>query len=403
MVGGFMYNFKQKKFNNIYEKSFSDFLICEYQNGLYHIEDEYCFDILINNFDKVGPNSKKVLICFSGAIGDRKNKIGPFFSGLGISKELNLPLISFSDPVVSGTDVNLGWYAGSLKSVNLQQKILIILNNLIDRYSAELVFFGGSGGGFASLFFATAIQKKTQCLVWNPQTILENYHQTAVDNYIKHGFETDKINKGEQIYLFKKRGICHDITELKENKSLELIYLQNESDFFHVNNHLKPYMGNKVWNEININTLQYKNQFIHYGNWGEGYAVPHKKIILKFLLGLVNNDIFSVLNNNFNDQIQEEDSEICLKEFKISPRIKSENGFLSVNIQIYNKLGCFQNNNLKYALYLKYKDSFVEKHMYQSSNSFEIDIQSFNKVDLIVTCFVRDLSGKSIMNNFRVR
>ena len=57
--------------------------------------------------------SNIILVCFSGAIGQRKGKTAPFFSGLGLAKELQSTIVSISDPTLTLDDeLGLSWYAG---------------------------------------------------------------------------------------------------------------------------------------------------------------------------------------------------------------------------------------------------------------------------------------------------
>lgn len=68
------------------------------KDGVYHfIDGDKTLDIRIFGTENA-PTQKEVLVCFNGAITNRKCTSGPFFSGAGIAKQLGVPIISISDP-----------------------------------------------------------------------------------------------------------------------------------------------------------------------------------------------------------------------------------------------------------------------------------------------------------------
>ena len=184
-----MYDYKQERFQKVFEKSYSDLLNTDLENGLYHISDEFYFDILIKNFDNNLLKNDKIIVCFSGAITDREGKVAPFFSGENIAASLRVPLIAFSDPQVSSSSLNLAWYMGGQDNLDYFQKVLRFLKFISDKYKKEFIFFGGSGGGYAALSYATALGVPASCLIWNPQIKIENYHEIFVDKYINIAFK----------------------------------------------------------------------------------------------------------------------------------------------------------------------------------------------------------------------
>ena len=117
---------------------------------------------------------KKILVIFSGAISKRENKSAPFFSGKNIAKTLDLPLIAISDPTLAlSKSLSLSWYAGNEYFKNISVVINNLLKNIQNKYDAELLLVGGSGGGFAVLDQLSLFRepsKKVKALIWNPQT-----------------------------------------------------------------------------------------------------------------------------------------------------------------------------------------------------------------------------------------
>lgn len=63
-----------------------------------------------------------------------------------------MPLIAIADPSLLLSDkLDLAWYAGNENLKNLPQMIASILDNITGKLDTKLIFFGGLGGGFATL------------------------------------------------------------------------------------------------------------------------------------------------------------------------------------------------------------------------------------------------------------
>lgn len=401
-----MYNFRQARFNNVFEKEYNSLLGEELKDGLYHITDEYFLDILIKNFDQNEIYKNKIIVCFSGAVTDRDTKSAPFFSGDGIASQLRVPLISFADPIVSASSLNLAWYAGSNKFPDLQYKILNFLNGIVEKYQAELIFLGGSGGGFASLYFATALQTKVKCLVWNPQIKIENYVDYFVDQYLDLAFNSKFTNRSEKNEYLTLQGICCDVSSLDKNSDLSLIYLQNINDLAHINDHLSYFKSNYFWNEIDSSTFISGDLLLHYGNWGEGHAMPYRHIIQNILEKLVKDVPLVECLNNMNEVVNRD--KFCVEgfslktEYKLFPTLDFECGKLITRLRVFDSMGEVISPNFSYACYLKCDDLVLEKIMYKSSNEFSFAIDPNLKGQLFISCYVRDLNGKPLMNNFKI-
>lgn len=146
-----------------------------YKDGNYSFFSPKNFSIILKNFDQI-EDSKKILVCFNAAVGDRKNKIGPFFSGLSIAEKLGVPIISISDYLVTNDpNLTLGWYAGDVENQDFQEKIANFLNKISEFFQKGLIIFGGSGGGFASLAIASKLKVDTHVLAINPQSSNINF------------------------------------------------------------------------------------------------------------------------------------------------------------------------------------------------------------------------------------
>ncbi|WP_347454575.1 hypothetical protein ABEF83_14880 [Acinetobacter thermotolerans] len=216
-------------------------------DGIHSIElSEIPLDILIKNSHAIS-KGEYIVVSFTAAM-LRKGNLAPFFSLSSISEELNLPLISFSDPTMSlSKQITLGWYGGNKYYKNLPILIAQICDEIIEKTGKKLLFVGGSGGGFASLNIQDLMKKfdKTMALVWNPQTDLIAYSKKAVSDYLKvaFGIQVDDSNLKSEIDS-KTKNI------LKHNPNLNRVILMDGYDVRHIRD-LKVYFNNILDAEMN--------------------------------------------------------------------------------------------------------------------------------------------------------
>jgi len=234
-----------------------------------------------------------ILIGLSGAVSGRNGKKAPFFSGLGIARSLGLPIIAVSDPTLAmDPDLPLSWYAGNEKFPDLPKQLARVLDGLARKHQARLVVFGGSGGGFAALLLATLLECRATVLVWNPQTAIADYVPEFVTQYIKVVFpmlremisrmDTEPKERQHEILrmALDATTITHDVRGIKLRPGVDLLYLQNQSDW-HVARHAKPYFdqGTPTCVDQAPSMGQNKQIGVFFGQWGEGHAAPPKQVL----------------------------------------------------------------------------------------------------------------------------
>lgn|GEM_PF-1700511 len=235
------------------------------------------------------------LVGFSGAVTDRETKTPPFFAGQGISKTLNLPLLSFSDPTLNRSkDIGLAFYAGNDRVPNLPEVLADIINKISAHIGRHALLFGGSGGGFAALSTLRHCNTSFKALVWNPQTIVTGYYRRFVMTYFKTAFPDLYRRSGaarlkdpwELAKLIRNEGCRPTIMPWKP--AGEVLYLQNGRDDFHLEKHLSPFLRTGDWTRLGRSCLTSSEQNVSVcvGNWGEGHAPPPRQMIIKCLLGL---------------------------------------------------------------------------------------------------------------------
>ncbi|QOL24414.1 hypothetical protein LP316_08530 [Thalassotalea sp. LPB0316] len=247
-------------------------------------------EFLYNNPNKLNTKDRKLLVCFNAAVGQRDVKCGPFFSGIGLSDELGLPILSIADPLVSQNEnIGLAWYAGGENSNGLQLQLTELLEQVYKQHGLELIIFGGSGGGFASLVQATRLTIPATIVVWNPQTSILNYLKEPVSDYVNTAFREFRAKAD---FSYKQTldwfGIQHEVFADQVKEQIKLVYLQNQSDN-HRNIHAIPFMKAECWTRIGSASFESSNQklLMCFGNWGRGHVAPSKPLLTALFNGIV--------------------------------------------------------------------------------------------------------------------
>lgn len=243
-------------------------------------------------------------IFFTGAVSARGEKKGPFFSGLGLSHSNKLPLIAIADPSLDeDSTLSLGWYTGGPND-NFEANLLLLLTVLYESLGRELLFVGGSGGGYAALNFASRSEVPSTVLVWNPQTDIYEYSERFVKEFLRSRFNFSFAALGAKDW----KTYCKIRTDIKIrtnvlipetlNKPRRIVYLQNEGDW-HRSKHLQPLWErvSSILLEVGQNKID-ENRVIFIQKFAEGHAPPSSKLIGSLLAQLMNSEQ-KVENLNF--------------------------------------------------------------------------------------------------------
>lgn len=197
------------------------------------------------------------IVVFHAALVGSKIKSLPLFSGLGITKDLPANLICVADPSLR-FGIELGWFAGN-SDQPLQRDLPNILRHLLSHYPSpqQLLFFGSSGGGFASLFYGHGFPSST-IVASNPQLRLTEYNESVVNAYIQAAWGINNLNTAP---------FFHDMNKLYSGGlSSNVLILQNAWDGHHRDRHLAPWIRSLP---RNLQTL-----YLLIGDWGRGHAPP---------------------------------------------------------------------------------------------------------------------------------
>ncbi len=204
------------------------------------------------------------VVFFQGAI-DPKWTL-PAFAGMGVSSEIAVNRIFISDPSLVLTDrLNLGWFVGNSR-MNIQKNLLEIISHISETWGNQrLVFYGASGGGFASLFFSAHFPGSL-AIVSNPQTNVAKYELAAVERFAEVCYGV----RGEDPMSKLPEDVTTDLLTLyREPRGNVVAYMQNSTDTAHVEDHMKPLLAQSHPNN---------EMYLLLGHWGDGHVAPPKPI-----------------------------------------------------------------------------------------------------------------------------
>ncbi|WP_146112548.1 hypothetical protein [Arthrobacter sp. MYb213] len=243
---------------------------------------------------------KAITTFFSGAISSRGNKQGPFFSGIKLSSQNNLPMISIADSSLDDDpELSLAWYTGGAHD-NFEANLTTMLNAIADSLKTELILVGGSGGGYASLNYAKRLAKPATVVVWNPQTDIYSYYERFVKAYLKSRFNFAHSTLAQDNWKQYCRPRTDKLVSTNVlvpetiNSIRRLVYLQNKTDW-HLQKHLSP-----LWSKISKHPIEpgvhaYTDQHIFaVQDFAEGHNPPDSNLIASILLQLSNTDMKAI-------------------------------------------------------------------------------------------------------------
>lgn len=380
--------------------SFESFISSDMKDGQYAcVVENGSLEIMLSGFDH-SSNISYFMVGFNGAVSDREKKTPPFFSGLGLSNELQIPLLAISDPSLNMSDqCSIGWYAGNELIPNLPNIISELIVAVSERYNSIPILFGGSAGGYACLLQATLLPIQAKILVWNPQTNIYRYVYRFVLAYLKTAFP-DTCVLAEQIedskmLSFLQRHLPHYSLIGKPIKdSIDILYFQNDSDW-HLQDHALPYFfqysllhdGNGVYRN-NTTTLQI-------GNWGNGHIPPPKPVLLR-TIELMRNGYSSL---DISHELVKEFDVLKTQKYYL-PSIKdADKNYLEYKCVRKDNRLCIEVSfngqpipkEVQCAIYFIHKQERVKIVWYQQSSTF--DITSFNFDFDAIQIFIKDVFG----------
>lgn len=280
---------------NFFSLDFHDFLKKnKIEDGFYHLKTAGLpLDFI---FKRAKLDSDSFVLTFNGALSKKARSLNlvPNFLGVNMVDDLQMNLLAFADSSMYLSDeITIGWYLGD-KDTNLQKLISQLLNFFASNFGISFCAFGGSGGGFASLYFLASNHCVKNALVWNCQTDISKYYFPFVKKYAltAFGVNVDDLNEfNSKIGVHRLTSLFDILSDIQEKR---FVYLQNSSDW-HLKNHAFPFFK-KINNNFSAKDGFYSEdgKLFFSGEWGEGHVPPPKNLLERLLPYCLDDDLSEV-------------------------------------------------------------------------------------------------------------
>ncbi|MCC3269896.1 hypothetical protein MUG94_11460 [Arthrobacter gengyunqii] len=196
----------------------------------------------------------------------------PIFSGTRMTEEINANVVFVSDPsLVIDEKIKLGWFAGN-RHQPLQSVLPEVIRHIVrDTGAQHLIFFGASGGGFASLYYSSLFPGSLAIGV-NPRTIVDRSFPTAISRYAQLCWG---LSEQQDISNLLSKTIHSDLrihTPLPPVNTVA--YVQNSQDERYINSSLLPYLD--AFEDTSHIHLLMKD-------WGKGHVPADRKFLIELL------------------------------------------------------------------------------------------------------------------------
>lgn len=211
------------------------------------------------------PGAKVLTVLFHGAI-DRSARSFPSFLWFIDGIEAHSHQISVADPTLTLSDeISNAWFAGS-PGTPLQTLLPKFFSKMQQELGIEtMIFAGGSGGGFAALYYS-ATSPGSIAIATLPQTNILTYYSGHRDRFVEGVW-------GRAVEESRSRP-CFDLREVYSiGAQNTVIYIQSMLDTFHVGTQMIPFLS-VLGPTASRNVGVYSS---YWGRAGHGGSVPHEE------------------------------------------------------------------------------------------------------------------------------
>lgn len=227
-------------------------------------------DIL--NIDRGSANT---LVIFHSSLSPRMQTL-PVFSGQQLSSDLNMNLISLSDPsLVLDDNLNLTWFLGNRKQDLIATLPGIIEHVLASHRGARPIYFGASGGGFAALLYSRN-NADAITIVANPRIDLGAPPMQDLGPYLRQCFGV--AGRTPALRIMRENIVMRMQSLYKEGNSNKVLYVQNFRDGPYMRNNMMPFV------EIMANNPKFS---LCLADFGVGHRPIPGEILRKIISGVI--------------------------------------------------------------------------------------------------------------------
>lgn len=182
------------------------------------------------------PAARRLRIIFHGALMLPRDRY-PRYDRISTSTRSEDAFVSFADPtLVLAPGMSLGWYTGS-RDWDPQGAILETVAEALSVSGAEeLLFVGGSGGGYAALR-ASAEFPGSGAFVFSPQTSVARYRGRHFSNLLLSGYGEASPEAAYREFPGRFEVLSTYVGTITN----KIYYLQNLNDGQHIVDHYNPF------------------------------------------------------------------------------------------------------------------------------------------------------------------
>lgn len=238
----------------------------------------------IDLFTEIKPGCPLVIV-LNGAVPRSETLKLPVFAGFGVVPSGEVSRVSINDPsLYLDPALPLAWYAGS-SDFPLQSLLPILIDTIrVAAQPTKVMFIGGSGGGFASLYYSR-LMEDALALVWNPQTDILRYAEKFVQQYALTAFGMDGL---EKVQADLPKTVETDLCRLYQAGHLNCVaYLQNRSDW-HMTAHCEPFLrGLQFEGEVTDDARINQRARLYVRDWGNGHVAPPQPFLKALIANLL--------------------------------------------------------------------------------------------------------------------
>ncbi|MDH2997998.1 hypothetical protein A1D22_08900 [Pasteurellaceae bacterium LFhippo2] len=194
-------------------------------------------DMTLSSYLFIKENTDKLFVILNGAL-DRSRTGCLTYHRYSWHSLFDGSVLYIADPTLFKYEsLSLSWYMGDKYTSiypYLEKLVLNVAQNL-NISSSKTIIYGSSGGGFSALQLASYLGNDTLAVCINPQTNILKYVETARDNFLAQCFsasiyDRSTLTNNHRFNAIKNIKICNT----------KVLYVQNETDVFHVKNHFNP-------------------------------------------------------------------------------------------------------------------------------------------------------------------
>ncbi|MFA5400931.1 MAG: hypothetical protein WC169_07015 [Dehalococcoidia bacterium] len=237
-----------------------------------------------------GKPCENLMVVFGGAA-RRSDGAPPFFSGIRLFDHVNCSLMAINDPsLYLDRQINLAWYTGS-RVLPLQSILPAVIDRVTLLRASRTIMTGGSGGGFASLYYSTRTSQPATVVAYNPQTNICNYYRPELERFARVCFGWTKGSIQSAI-----GDITYDLCRHYMQEKAPTILLQNSADYPSIMIHTIPFL--KAWGlDWTGKDLATDNLYLHVGYWGSGHMAPPRETIAHVINQLCRTNAVSIVGD----------------------------------------------------------------------------------------------------------